>query len=141
MRWLAREHFIDDASKRIDIATRVELPVGCGLFRTHVLWSAEGEPRLGQSLSTCHGDRSGNPEVGDHGVTRLEENVFRFDISVDDALTVGIGERVRNFTANMNGLLEPELRFAVQQVSQRLPFHIGHDVEQHPVGFAGVMYG
>jgi hypothetical protein len=66
-------------------------------------------------------------------VAVLEEDILRLDISVDEPVTVGVVERVRDFAGDPHRLVDRELMFARHPRAQRLPIDIRHHVEQQPV--------
>src|SRR6185503_8891330 len=102
---LARQHFVQHTSQRIDVAARVKLPFTTDLFRTHVRRSSDKKSRgrqrfPGRVLCLC------NSEVGDERAISSEENVLRLDIAVDYALGLRIVERASNVGRDTDGLVD-----------------------------------
>ena len=79
-----------------------------------------------------------NPEIGDQGLIALEQDVFRLDITMKDALPVGVLERADDLRGEPDRLPDRELPLPTQPASQRLALDEGHDVEQHTPGGAGI---
>src|SRR6266508_2598856 len=95
----ARQELVADHSQRIAIARRRgRLPQS--LFGSEVARGSEHGPRRRHACERVAGD-PGDPEVSDYDlVARIEEQVWRLDVSVDDAELVGGVER-------LGGLPEP----------------------------------
>ena len=91
-RGLAGEHLVHHAAERVDVAARVEMAVGCTLLRTHVGGRAQREPVSSGARPGVHG--SGDAEVGEHTSLALQQDVLRLDVAMDDALTLGVSERI-----------------------------------------------
>ena len=83
----------------------------------------------------------GQPEVehfdqafrGDHHIRRLE-------IAMHDAGRVRLGKRTRNLRGVVQALAERQ-SLALDQIVQRLAFHVLHGDEMHAVGFLDVVDG
>jgi hypothetical protein len=58
-------------------------------------------------------------------VTRLKQDVARLDIPVHDTGVVSVGERVRDFPGDLDGVAWGQPLLANQQVAQRLPCTYG----------------
>ncbi len=88
-RWFPDQHLIEDDAQRVDVAAGVTVAFEA-LFWSHV----------GQGTHQGTGDRIprasyylGDAKVGKHCLALLgEEYVGRFDVAVDHALTVGVGQ-------------------------------------------------
>ncbi len=87
--------------KQLAVEETVEIAGPCGLFGAHVLRRPDGDPRLGQRFTTSSRDSSGNPKVRNHGVSRFEQNVLRFDVAVNHVVTVGVAQRVGHFASEL----------------------------------------
>ena len=127
-RRLAQQHLIGHRAKRIDIASRGDLPLPHRLLGAHVVRGAQRHPGLGHpgAAGTAHGQ--GDAEVGDEGGAVVEEDVLRLDVAVDDAVAVGVIQRRGNFARDPNRVRNRQLFLPVQPISQRFPFHEGHHV-------------
>ncbi len=66
------------------------------LFRCHVMRRAHHVPDPGQrNLSGGHSHYFGNAEIGDlHPALFVHQEIFRFDVAVDDAFVVGELQRL-----------------------------------------------
>ena len=72
-----------------------------------------GERKVGCSGFQPH--HLGQPEVGDlHAALRIDEDVFRFDIAVDDAAVVGELERLADLRDDGQRLLWAEVPAALE---------------------------
>ena len=49
-RWLAREHFKDNARETINVRSSVDVLVGCCLLKAHVGWSSDRQTAFGYRL-------------------------------------------------------------------------------------------
>jgi len=72
-------------------------------------------------------------------MTGGEQDVGRLDVAVDDVVSVRVGEGVRDFAGDPQGIGQRKLLFSSQAVSQRLALDEGHDVVEQAVGRAGVV--
>ena len=98
-----------------------------GLFRTHVAGRTDRQSRGRQTLFASV-YRLSDAEVSQHGTTPVEQDVFGFDVPVDDPTLVGIGEGSENIARDSNGLIKRELLLASQPIAQRPAVDEGHDV-------------
>src|SRR5687767_2867937 len=105
------------------------IAAACGVSRSHL---ALGHPAAGRGAH-----RQRNAEVRDKRATVAQENVFGLDVPVNDTLVVRVLQHVRYLGGNLHRLVDAELLLAIELLSQRLPFYIGHDVKQEP-GIAAV---
>ena len=71
-RSLAAEHLVHQQSERIDVAARID-GFSLGLLRAHICRRAHGEPGLGELLTPCLANRSGDPEIAYDRVPRFED--------------------------------------------------------------------
>jgi len=101
----------------------------------------QAEARLGEAASTGCIERERDPEVGDHGLSRLQQDVRRLDVAVDDTVGVRILERRGHVRGDPDCLVDRELVFAIETVPQRLPVHEWHDVPEEAVRPARVEQG
>src|SRR5437762_1109546 len=84
-------------------------------------------------MSACLRDGERDPEVGDEGLSLLEENVLRLEIAMDDVMPVRVVEGAGDRCRYADRLLDGELLLAIEALSERLAFDEGHDIEQRPV--------
>src|SRR5262249_49999439 len=98
-RRLAGKHLVCNDAERVDVAAVIDASLTHRLLGAHVLRTPERNPSLCETLLTgmLHGER--NTEVRDERVTVLEENVLRLDVAVNDAVRVGMRQRIGNFTS------------------------------------------
>jgi hypothetical protein len=54
-------------------------------------------------------DGEGDAEVGDQCVAAVEQDVLRFDIAVDHAAFVRVGQRIGHFARDPHGVVHGEL--------------------------------
>ena len=116
-RRLSREHLEQHAAQAVHVAARVGRHPE-GLLGTHVSRRSDGLTRLGDRQVAGGTDRARDAEIGDHGVIRREQDVFRLDVAVDDALRVGEGERVSHVGGDVQCRFERQASFAQQPVPQ-----------------------
>ena len=72
--------------------------------------------------------RLGDAEVGDDRVALGEQHVVRLDVAVDDAVPVGVGERVDHLAQDPHGLGDRQLALARELDPERLALDERHDV-------------
>ena len=100
---------------------------------------ADRHAGLGQLARRRLGDRPGDAEVGDQRVAVREQDVLGLDVAVDDALLVGVPERVGDLAGDPDGVVDRQLRLPVEPVAQRLALDERHDVVEEAVGLARVV--
>ena len=98
------------------------------------MWRAEREAGLGHASPGrgTHGEC--DAEVRDHRPPVVQQDVLGLDVAMDDAVAVGVVQRVGDLGRDAYGLVDTELRFAAEFVAQCLAFDVRHDVVQEPVG-------
>src|SRR2546425_12930426 len=84
------EELIQHAAETVDVAARIELALAQRLLRTHVLGRAHRESRLRESLPGRGARRQSDPEIGDHRLAFVEQDVLRLDVPMDDVLGVRV---------------------------------------------------
>ena len=111
-RRLPRQHLVRHRTERIDVAACIERALTHRLLGTHVLRRAEREPRLchAGAAGALHGER--NAEICNDRRAILQQNVFRFDVAVNDPLPVRVLERARDFTCDAQRVGDRELTLA-----------------------------
>ncbi len=82
------------------------------------------------------GDCLGDAEVGDGGAAGGEEDVVRFDVAVDDAARVRVGERPGHVTQDADHLASGK-RPALEPLAQAVAVHVGHAEPRQARGLAG----
>ena len=87
-----------------------------GLLGAHIGRCADRQPGLGQLVAATRAERPGDPEVGHQRVPSREEDVFRLDVAVDDAVLVRVVERVRRLAGDAERVVQGQLRFPIQPV-------------------------
>ncbi len=138
---LAREHLVQHAADRVEIAPSVQLPGGGGLLRAHVGGSAEGEPRLGQAVLAGSRDGARHPEVGHDRFLSLQQDVFRLDVAVDDAVRMGVAQGAQHLGGDPHGPVERKRALARHPLPKGLALHVGHGIPQPTRRFARVVHG
>ena len=128
-RRFARQHLPQDAAQCIQICPAVHLTAG-RLLGTHVLRRAHSQSRRRRIPTTGGSQRTRHPEVGDHGVSGLEHNVRRLDVSVYHSLPVRIAQGVRHFPGYSESLVHRQLALANYPLLQGLPIDERHHVIQ-----------
>jgi hypothetical protein len=87
----------------------------------------------------CRGtDGHGDPEIGDDRLALLQKDIFRFDVAVDDAHAVGIGERISCITGDLYCIVDRKRSLAVQAFAEGFPGNERHHIVEDPVGLSGV---
>ena len=132
------QHLVGHGTERVLVGPGIELPVAGGLLRAHVVRGAERESGLGDPGPTglCHRER--DPEIGDHRLAGLEQDVLRLEIAMDDAVGVGVIQRGREQGDQPDDIVHRQFAFALEPGPQGLAFDVRHDVIQEPVRFAGI---
>ena len=82
--------------------------------------------------------RERDAEVGHQCVPVLQQDVFGLDVAVDDALGVGMLQRVGDFTRDAQRVGNRQLSLAFEALAERLAAHERHHVVQQGVGFTGI---
>ena len=83
--------------------------------------------------------RLGDPEVRDHRMTALQQDVLRLDVAMDHAACVRVAQRVGDFAGDLQRSVNGKLLFPVETIAQRFAFDERHDIEEVAVGLAGVV--
>src|SRR5690606_16297650 len=129
------KHLLENAAQRIDVGPAIELGVGHGLLGRHVCGCTEGEAGLGDRVArACLIHGPGNAEVRHHGLAVAQEDVGRLDVTVHDAMAMGIGERGGHLPRDAERFFDGKRALARKPVPQafaRKPRH-------HVIGEIGV---
>jgi hypothetical protein len=80
----------------------------------------------------------GDPEVGDYRLARLQKDVLRLEIAMDDSVLVRVGQSRENLLRNTNSFIDRELALAREPLAQGLALDIGHDIPELACGFTGI---
>jgi hypothetical protein len=132
------EHLVGHGAQGVHVTARADDALAHRLFRRHVRRGAERHAGLGHAAATRLLDGQGDAEVGDEGRPFLQQDVFRLDVAVDDALAMSVVEGGGDFTGETDRVLNGELLLAGQAVAEGLARHVGHDVVEEAVGLAGI---
>ena len=89
---MAGNRLVKHAAERVQVAPSIDASIGRGLLRAHVGQSSNSHAGSGQPLRPGSADRLSNAEIGEHGLASLEQNVLRLDVSMNDALLVGVAQ-------------------------------------------------
>ena len=138
MRWLAGKHLIRERTERINVGAPVDRTIARGLLGRHVLGRPQREPSLRHPLPARVAYRKRDPEVGDHRLPRLHQDVLGLEIPMDHAVLVRIRQRAGDRRCNPHGVGHGELLLAIEPRAQRLPLHERHHIKELPAGLAAV---
>jgi hypothetical protein len=129
-RRLTREHFVEDAPERVEIAATVEVLLSSRLFRAHVLHGTDGHAGLGQLFSDAALMAFAMPKSATSGVAALEQDVLRLDVAVNDAVGVRVAQGVGDFAGDLECVIDGELLSRGRGGAEGLAVDERHDVEQ-----------
>ena len=142
---LAGEHLVEHATQRVHVGAGIEVPLAHRLLRTHVVRGAQAHAGLGEPLLACPASRFPacqrpcDPEVRHQRVIAAEQDVLRLDVTVDDAVPVGVGQRVGHLGCDPNRITHRQSLFSRQAAPKRLAIDERHGEPELPVGFSGVV--
>lgn len=88
------QHLIKDAAHCVDVSAMIELPPSHCLFRAHVQRGAKDLARVGHPLIQGHADCNGHAEIHHDGAAVGEKDIFRFHITVNDAVHMRPGKGI-----------------------------------------------
>ena len=63
----------------------------------------------------------------------MQQDVLGLDVAVNDAVAVGVIERIRHIPRNAHRFIHAELRFAVQLGAKRLSLDVRHHIVQESI--------
>ncbi len=79
---------------------------------------AERHAGLGHAGATRAGERERDPEVGHQRAAVVQQHVLRLDVSMDDAVTMGIAQRAGDLGGDPHGLGDGELLLPAEPVAE-----------------------
>ena len=91
-RRLAREHFVQHAGKRVDVARGIQIARAARLLGAHICGRPDGDAGVGEAGLGVQSAR--DAEVRHQRVIPGEHDVLGFHIAMDDPVAVGVVERV-----------------------------------------------
>src|SRR5438105_13211051 len=127
---LAREHFVEHAGEAVDVAPAVQRRFSGRLFRTHVGGRPYREAGFGDLLPFRGTDRPGDPEIGHHRLTFLQQNVLRLDIAMNDLVPMRVVERAGNLYCQPERLVHRQLHLSVEPGAKRFSLNVRSGVVQ-----------
>jgi len=134
----AGDHLVQDAAKRVDIATAVELSFASDLLGAHVGRTAEYEAGIGQGGSSCgFGDCTRDTEIRDQPMPVLHQNVVRLDVAMHDAAPVRVVQRAGHADRQPQRRGHRQSGIAQQTHAERFTFDKRHRVVRDAPRFAG----
>src|SRR5262245_15302726 len=86
------EHFVQDASERVDVTPPIHIPVLGYLLRTHIQRRPHQLARGREGIPASGRDGTGDTEIGYDRLTGCEQDVARLDITVEYILSVRVVE-------------------------------------------------
>ena len=136
VRRLTGDHLVGDRRERVDIAARVDRAIAGGLLGAHVVRRAEAEARLCDPRSTGVRNGERDPEVGDHGLPVVEQDVLRLQVAMNHPVPMRVVECPGDSDRETHGLVDGEMLLAIEARAQRLALDEWHHIKQQPVGRA-----
>ena len=113
MRRIAGQHLVQHAPQRIDVGSIGQVPLGGSLLGRHVVRRAQRQSCLRHAPAGGGTHRQGNTEVGHHRSPIVQQDVFGFDIAVNDIVPVGVVECVSDVDGDADGFFDTELRLTI----------------------------
>ena len=134
----AGEQLVQQRAQRVDVAAGVDVvdAAECGLFRAHILQSAEDHADGGHhGFAIQFGvERLGETEVDDLGNSlafdRLDKDVRRLNVAVDDALLVRVVDGLADGNEELDALANVQLVFVAVAGDGRAVDELHHKVRQ-----------
>ena len=108
------EHLVEHAAEGVDVAPAIDVALAGRLLGAHVRRRAEATPVSVRRSSPAAVDGPRDAEVGDDGVALLEQDVLGLDVAMDDAVRVGVAERVGDLAGDAERVVERELPLAIR---------------------------
>ena len=125
----AGDELVEDDSERVDVGPGVDAALADELLGSHVARRADEVARARDSGVALRGVSS-EPEVGDARVAapRLEHDVRRLDVAVDDSELVGRSDPARDLRHQLGGLVPREAAALLEHLLERASGAVLHDV-------------
>ena len=137
---LSSEQLVQDAAQTVHVAPGVERSVAQGLLRAHVLGGPYPNAPVREPLAApTAAHRQGDPEVRDHRLAFMEQDVLRLDIPMDHAVRVRVVEGRGGVPSDADRLLDWKQLLAVEPLAQGFALHVRHHVEEEPIRLARVV--
>src|SRR5262249_43680551 len=131
----AREQFIEQDAKRIDVAAGVDVElVESGLLRAHVLDCADHLTELGKHgpLGELLSRGFGDAEVDDFGdwlaVVLGHEDIRRLDVAMDDAFLMGVLDGMTDSTNELQPLAQGQMLLVAVIGNWHAFYKVHHEV-------------
>ena len=136
------QHFVEHHAQGVNVRALVHVLRVLQLFGRHVVRRADGQAAGRQrDLVLGLAEQLGDAEVGDlHPALRVEQDVLRLDVAVQDAFVVGELERLANLRHEHHRLLRGEPA-RLHRLAQVYAVHELHQQVEEPAGLAEVMDG
>ena len=127
-------HFVKDQAGGENIVFFADCPA-VDVFRRHIGWRANQDIVV---LARFVGDAFGDAEIHDpRDAFRADQDVGGFEVPMDDAVLVGVGDGLEHRADNADGLVGGQSPLFPQQIGQGLPL----DILEHQIGIAIVFPG
>ena len=140
-RRLSRQHLVGQAPECIDVRPVIRAWITGGLLWGHVRRRADAYPSLRQrfepAVPTRCGERLRDPEIGDDRRAARKENISRFDVAMDDASLMRVGERSGDIAKEAHALTDWQDAVAGKPVAEGSSLDERHRVVGVPRGPTG----
>ena len=134
---VAREHLVCDGTDGVNVHSVIHAWLASALLRRHVRRCADDHAGCASHPGiTGLSDGFRDTEISDEGVLPRQEDVFRFDVAMDDAFVVGVGEGVDDVAEDADDFRDRKRTGVRETSAQRVSGDKGHDVERQPVRVA-----
>ncbi len=108
------------------------------LLRTHVLRCAKREAGLGEPRPAGLRHRERDPEIGEHRLTLVQQDVLGLDVAMHHTLCVRVVEGAGDLSCNRERVVKRELALPRQPRAETLAAHVRHYIEERAVGASRV---
>ena len=138
-RGLASQKFVCHDAECVDVAPAIDGRRRDLLWR-HVGGRAYHQARTGHRLipGDVRGDRASHAEVRQEHMPTRQQDVVRLDVAMNDAGGVRVGQHIRHFSKNSNGVGNGQRPLTTKPAAERLAIDERHHVERQAVGGAGI---